>query len=230
MCSQASDLVALIRSRGVEYPISSKADFVALMSRSGQPVSFRGRMYDAAYGAGLVPEFFFPVTSETDLLAKLEQLLVSRGLLTVSEASRPVLATAAAAAAAVQPPATGQPPSAIVAANPAISTIVGDLELQIRKASTASRLERETVEAVDVVTHALGFDRHPRALELWRQMLTEGRLSGETRDAVVRMLEYLAEAVEDGRIEEVSRICDCLHAVLPLTASLRHERKTPDAR
>ena len=75
------EVVVQIRSRNLEYPIANKADFVASMSRLGHPIRFRGQVYDAGYGANLVPDFFFPVTSEHDLLAKVSELLMSRGLL-----------------------------------------------------------------------------------------------------------------------------------------------------
>lgn len=78
--SANSEIAALLRSRGLTYPIATKADFVRLMMSVPQPVVFRGRRYDAGFGAGLVPEFFFPATSEQDLVAKLEELLFSRGL------------------------------------------------------------------------------------------------------------------------------------------------------
>jgi len=78
--SRDSEVAALLRSRGLTYPIATKADFVRLMTTAPQPVLFRGRRYDAGFGAGLVPEFFFPATSEHDLVAKLEELLFSRGL------------------------------------------------------------------------------------------------------------------------------------------------------
>lgn len=76
-----AEVVAVIRSRNLTYPVASKADFVALMTRSRQPVLFRGTAYDPGFGASLVPEFFFPVTSEQDLIAKVTELLMARGLL-----------------------------------------------------------------------------------------------------------------------------------------------------
>jgi hypothetical protein len=76
-----SELASLIRSRDLTYPIATKAEFVHLMTRSPAPVLFRGRRYDAEFGASLVPEFFFPATSEQDLLTKIGELLISRGLL-----------------------------------------------------------------------------------------------------------------------------------------------------
>jgi hypothetical protein len=81
MSSLDSELAFLIRSRDLTYPIATKAEFVRLMTRSPGPVLFRRRRYDAEFGASLVPEFFFPATSEQDLLTKIGELLISRGLL-----------------------------------------------------------------------------------------------------------------------------------------------------
>jgi hypothetical protein len=81
MSSSDSELASLIRSRGLTYPIATKPEFVRLMTRSAAPVLFRGRRYDPAFGSSLVPEFFFPATSEQDLLTKIGELLISRGLL-----------------------------------------------------------------------------------------------------------------------------------------------------
>ena len=75
-----SEIAALLRLRDLTYPIATKADFVRLMTRAAEPVLFRGRRYDPGFAARLVPEFFFPVTSEQDLVAKLGELLVARGL------------------------------------------------------------------------------------------------------------------------------------------------------
>ena len=43
------------------------------------------------------------------------------------------------------------------------------------------RLDRETVEALDVVTHALVFVGHPHGLDLWRDALWGRRLSAGAR-------------------------------------------------
>ena len=77
----ASEVVILIRSLDLKYPIVSKAEFITMMSRSKQPVIFRGKAFEASYGASLVPDFFFPVTSEEDLILKVSELLMARGLL-----------------------------------------------------------------------------------------------------------------------------------------------------
>jgi hypothetical protein len=81
--SSHSELASLIRSRSLTYPIATKAEFVRLMTRSSAPVLFRRRRYDPGFGARLVPEFFFPAVSEQDLLTKIGELLISRGLLPV---------------------------------------------------------------------------------------------------------------------------------------------------
>jgi hypothetical protein len=74
------EVLTLIRSRHLEYPIASKAAFLRLMTQSTEPVFFRGKAYDAGY-ASFVPDFFFPVASEQDLVTKITELLISRGLL-----------------------------------------------------------------------------------------------------------------------------------------------------
>jgi hypothetical protein len=78
---QLEELVELARARGLLYPIDSKSDFVAQMSRSSAPVVFRGQEYDPAWSSQLIPEFFFPVASEGDLVAKALELLMARGML-----------------------------------------------------------------------------------------------------------------------------------------------------
>jgi hypothetical protein len=98
--------------------------------------------------------------------------------------------------------------------NRAIADLVQALERRLQRPATAGVLDRETVEALDVVNHALDFVRHPRGLDLWREALWERRLPEEARQAVVRMLEYLADALAQGKREEVSRICDCLHVIV----------------
>jgi hypothetical protein len=78
---QLKDLVEISRSRGLVYPIENKTDFVAQMSRSADPVIFRGQAYDPAWSSQLIPDFFFPVASERDLVARAVELLIARGML-----------------------------------------------------------------------------------------------------------------------------------------------------
>jgi len=76
-----TEIIELIRSRQLSYPVASKADFVAQMVQSGAPVVFRGKVYDPEFAAGLMPEFFFPVESERDMYRKAVDLITARGLL-----------------------------------------------------------------------------------------------------------------------------------------------------
>jgi hypothetical protein len=79
----APELLDIVRSGSISYPISDKSDFVAQMVSGSRAVVFRGVSYDMAFGAALMPEFFFPIISEEDLLAKAAELLISRGLLPI---------------------------------------------------------------------------------------------------------------------------------------------------
>lgn len=81
------ELLHLARQRGLRYPIATKGDFVRQMTESGDQVVFRRMSYDAAFAASLIPEFFFPVDSEDDLMEKATELLMARGLLPL--AARP---------------------------------------------------------------------------------------------------------------------------------------------
>jgi hypothetical protein len=78
---QMDELVQISRNRGLVYPIQSKSDFVAQMSRSTDPVVFRGQAYDPAWSSQLIPDFFFPVASERDLVGRAVELLIARGML-----------------------------------------------------------------------------------------------------------------------------------------------------
>jgi len=78
---QREEFVALARARGLRFPIETKAQFIAQMLRPGGPVIFRGVAYDPEFAANLIPEFFFPIDSEQDLVAKALELLMARGLL-----------------------------------------------------------------------------------------------------------------------------------------------------
>lgn len=78
--AQSPEIAELVHSRHLEYPIETKAQFIAQMTRSEEPVVWRGVPYDPAFGGNLVPAFFFPITSEDDLIAKATELIISRGL------------------------------------------------------------------------------------------------------------------------------------------------------
>ena len=227
MPTPESELIALLRDRHLEYPIASKADFLTLMNRSRQPVRFRGTAYGAGFGANLVPSFFFPVTSERDLITKLTELLMSRGLACVE---RSALAPEAASVGSAPEDSRAAPTTQ--RGDRAVASLVPELESRLGRPAAQGVLDRETVEALDVVTHALAFVGHPRGLELWREALLRRRFSDEVRQAVVTMLEYLTDAVAEGRTDEVSEICDCLFVVLETTPPHPelHEREFADAR
>lgn len=80
------ELVALGRSRGLRYPIRSKSEFVRQMTAIVEPVRFRDGSYDAAFASALIPDFFFPVESEDDLVDKALELLMARGMLPLEQA------------------------------------------------------------------------------------------------------------------------------------------------
>lgn len=100
--------------------------------------------------------------------------------------------------------------------------IVDRLERHISERPATGSIGPETVEALDVLNHALVFASHPRALELWREALWNGRLLNGARQAIVVMFEYLAEATARGESEEVSRICDCLQVFVEPTLEDQH--------
>jgi hypothetical protein len=77
------DVMEMIKSRALEFPIATKHDFITQMTKSGEPVWFHGVAYDPEFAAGLVPEFFFPITCEQDMLEKAVELITSRGLLPI---------------------------------------------------------------------------------------------------------------------------------------------------
>ncbi len=85
LAALAPELLDILRSRSLSFPIETKNGFIAQMTTPSHSIMFRGVSYDAAFGAGLMPEFFFPITSEEDLLAKAAELLISRGLVGIPE-------------------------------------------------------------------------------------------------------------------------------------------------
>jgi hypothetical protein len=91
---------------------------------------------------------------------------------------------------------------------------VDRVERQISDRPVQGVLPDATVEALDVVYHALVLADEPRALEAWRRALWDRQLVPEARGAVEAMFEYLADAQARGEDHLVSDICDCLHAFL----------------
>jgi hypothetical protein len=80
LLEQYPEIEELLRDRNLSFPIPTKEDFVYQMTCSGTPVIFRKTSYDPHFAAGLMPEFFFPVTSPEDLLQKGVELMIARGL------------------------------------------------------------------------------------------------------------------------------------------------------
>ena len=112
-----------------------------------------------------------------------------------------------------------------------VAEVVEEFELHLRRAPAEGVLDRQAVEALDVVGHALAFARHPRALELWRDALWKRELVPEAREAVAAMLDFMAKAAREGRDDEISQVCDCLHVVVDGTASHDpHDRERHDDR
>lgn len=87
--SDVADIRTLLRSREIRYPIPDRADFVAQMCAASAPVTFRGQDYEPEFAANLVSDFLFPISSEQDMLTKVGELLVSRGLLPIEALGRP---------------------------------------------------------------------------------------------------------------------------------------------
>lgn len=78
------EISVILRSRGIEYPVADREGFVRQMCRTPAPVTFAGTSYDTEFAANLVPDFLFPMESEADMVQKVRELLVSRGLLPLS--------------------------------------------------------------------------------------------------------------------------------------------------
>ena len=80
LLDQYPAIAELLSDRSLSFPIPTKQDFVDQMTRSGTPLVFRKTSYDPHFAAGLMSEFFFPVTSPEDLLQKGVELMIARGL------------------------------------------------------------------------------------------------------------------------------------------------------
>jgi hypothetical protein len=96
-----------------------------------------------------------------------------------------------------------------------INNVVSSLRERIEAPRTKEKLDKDAVEAIDIVHHALVFTRHARGMELWRRALWEQQFDFEAEQSTRAMLDYLLAAVGRGDLEEVSRICDCLHEIMP---------------
>jgi len=90
--------------------------------------------------------------------------------------------------------------------------VVAEIERRLGEAPEEGTLPAAQVEALDVVYHALVFERHPRGMEVWREALWQRRLSPEARAAVAGMLGHLADAVARGEKGAASEVCNCLES------------------
>jgi|SRR5215469_8150365 len=79
------EIASLLDERALSFPITTKKEFVEQMVASGEEIVFRGVAYETRFGAGLLPDFFFPLQSAEDLLTKAVELVISRGLLPLPE-------------------------------------------------------------------------------------------------------------------------------------------------
>jgi hypothetical protein len=79
-------------------------------------------------------------------------------------------------------------------------------------------LPHDSVQALDVLYHALVFTGVSDALSTWRTALWERTLTDQGRTAVAGMLNYLNGEVQAGRDESVSGVCDCLTALFSATS------------
>jgi hypothetical protein len=81
------EIADLLRGRHLAFPITTKAQFVEQMVAGGERIMFGGVSHDTRLGAGLIPEFFFPIESAEDLIGKVAELLISRGLVSLPDST-----------------------------------------------------------------------------------------------------------------------------------------------
>ena len=110
-----------------------------------------------------------------------------------------------------------------------IDNVVASIRDRIEAPRSGEKLGKDAVEAVDIVHHALVLTRHERGMELWRTALWERRFDSEAEQSTRAMLDYLIAAVTRGDLEEVSRICDCLHEIMPPQDALHSEAAAANA-
>jgi hypothetical protein len=96
-----------------------------------------------------------------------------------------------------------------------IDNVVLSIRRRIQAPRSSEKLEKDAVEAIDIVHHGLVFSRHERGMDLWRAALWDQRLEPDAELSLRAMLVYLLEAVSRGDLHEVSKICDCLHEIMP---------------
>lgn len=78
-----SQLSELARDLSLQFPISTKEDFLGQMRLAGDAVKFNGISYDIYFATNLIPAFFFPVDDLNDLVQKCTELIKSRGIISM---------------------------------------------------------------------------------------------------------------------------------------------------
>jgi len=96
-----------------------------------------------------------------------------------------------------------------------INNVVASIRARVEAPRAGEKLSKDTVEAIDIVHHGLIFSRHQRGMELWRSALWQRQVEPEAEESLRAMLVYLLAAVARGELEAVSKICDCLHEIMP---------------
>lgn len=106
-----------------------------------------------------------------------------------------------------------------------ITEVVSTIEYYIRQPPKDGIVSRETVESLNILSHALEFTHHPQSLQIWREALWYHQPSEEGKQALIQMLEYLDGAIVKGENEAASKICDCLQVIadLALTHTVKVE-------
>jgi len=95
-----------------------------------------------------------------------------------------------------------------------IRHIVLRLDRLIHVRPECGRLDSETAQALDIVTHALELTGVEQGLSLWREALWGRKLSEKARIAVVRLLEHVMNAAAEGDTAAIDDICGCLRRVV----------------
>jgi hypothetical protein len=96
-----------------------------------------------------------------------------------------------------------------------INSVVESIRNRVQSPRDGEKLSKDAVEAVDIVHHGLVFSGHPEGMELWRAALWNSRLEKDAEESLRSMLVYLLAAIDRGEMDAVSKICDCLHEIMP---------------
>lgn len=193
------DVAKIVQDVSLCYPVRNRDDLVASLQKIGM-VTFLGNEYVAAQGGELLPPFLFPMKDQNDFTDKVGELLVSRGLVPFPPSAplgRPFI---------VQVP-SDRPTTHI-------GEVIARLELALCSPVHDGLLPQDRVDAIDIITHALEFTRHPDGLRLWREALWGHRLHPDAKGAIEAMGEYVTAAAQRGEWESLTAICDCVEVLL----------------